>query len=206
MRRLRNELQYLRRHELPNVVAVPEPSDLFTWHFCLFGLDGPFKDGFYYGRILIPHEYPLRPPNMFFVTPNGRFLVNTKICMSFTSYHPESWSSSWTIDKMLMGMISFMYEKTATFGSVDLPETEVRRLAQESAGFNLALAEFSLFQPYFERMGLHPERYPPPEPVPDQLQPLASPGERGARGRWVFPLLLALILVAYVLLTCLGVL
>lgn len=33
----------------------------------------------YHGKILLPTEYPFRPPDVLFLTPNGRYEVNTKV-------------------------------------------------------------------------------------------------------------------------------
>ena len=63
-------------------------------------------------------EYPFKPPKIKFFTPNGRFKVNEFICMSFTHYHPESWSTSWTLNHMIIGLISFIYTKDGTLGGV----------------------------------------------------------------------------------------
>ena len=38
---------------------------------------------------------------------------------SFTNYHPESWSTSWTIATMLIGLISFMHTEEKTVGGVE---------------------------------------------------------------------------------------
>jgi ubiquitin-conjugating enzyme E2 J1 len=43
-----------------------------------------------------------------FFTPSGRFEVNTKICLSFTNYHPEYWQPAWTIESILLAIVSFM--------------------------------------------------------------------------------------------------
>ena len=48
-----------------------------------------FEGGIYHGRILLPVEYPFKPPNFMLLTPNGRFETLTKICLSITSYHAE---------------------------------------------------------------------------------------------------------------------
>lgn len=42
-----------------------------------------------------------------------------KTYRSFTNYHPETWSSSWTIASMLIGLISFMHTNEKTVGGVD---------------------------------------------------------------------------------------
>ena len=33
----------------------------------------------YHGKILLPTEYPFRPPDVLFLTPNGRYEVDTKV-------------------------------------------------------------------------------------------------------------------------------
>ena len=50
----------------------------------------------------------MKPPNIFFMTPNGRFETNTKICLSISGFHPESWRPSWSIRTALLAMIGFM--------------------------------------------------------------------------------------------------
>ena len=42
------------------------------------------------------------------MTPNGRFETNTKICLSISGFHPESWRPSWSIRTALLAMIGFM--------------------------------------------------------------------------------------------------
>lgn len=39
-----------------------------------------FEGGLYHFRILLPAEYPFRPPSLMMLTPNGRFELNTKVC------------------------------------------------------------------------------------------------------------------------------
>lgn len=60
-------------------------DNLFEWHFTVRGPpDSPYSDGVYHGRILLPAEYPMKPPNLILLTPNGRFETNKKICLRFT--------------------------------------------------------------------------------------------------------------------------
>lgn len=48
------------------------------------------------GRILLPTEYPMKPPSIILLTPNGRFEVGKKICLTISAHHPESWQPSWS--------------------------------------------------------------------------------------------------------------
>jgi len=50
----------------------------------------------------------MKPPNVIFMTPNGRFELHKKICLSISGYHPETWRPSWSIRTALLAMIGFM--------------------------------------------------------------------------------------------------
>ena len=64
----------MQRKNVENFVAVPEPNNLFVWHYVIFNLkDCPYEGGFYHGKLLFPPEYPLKPPGIIMLTPNGRF-------------------------------------------------------------------------------------------------------------------------------------
>lgn len=53
---------------------------LQEWHCTLRGPPGTeFEGGLYHFRILLPAEYPFRPPSLMMLTPNGRFELNTKV-------------------------------------------------------------------------------------------------------------------------------
>jgi ubiquitin-protein ligase len=57
-------------------------SKLQEWHCTLRGSPGTeFEGGLYHFRILLPSEYPFRPPSIVMLTPNGRFELNTKVCV-----------------------------------------------------------------------------------------------------------------------------
>lgn len=66
------------------------------------------QGGIYHGRILLPAEYPFKPPSFMMLTPNGRFETNMKICLSISSHHPEHWQPSWSVRTALMALIAFM--------------------------------------------------------------------------------------------------
>eukprot|EP00878_Enallax_costatus_P035364 GHUV01039399.1.p1 GENE.GHUV01039399.1~~GHUV01039399.1.p1 ORF type:complete len:187 (+),score=93.06 GHUV01039399.1:482-1042(+) len=85
-------------------------------------------------------------------TPNGRFAVNTKLCLSITDYHPESWNPMWSVGTILTGLLSFMYDKQPTTGSITTSTAEKQRLARESLAFNAKNATFrKLFPDWVEQ-------------------------------------------------------
>lgn len=49
--------------------AHPLEENLFEWHFTIRGPpDSDFAEGVYHGRILLPAEYPMKPPNIILLT------------------------------------------------------------------------------------------------------------------------------------------
>ncbi|CAI6350442.1 unnamed protein product [Macrosiphum euphorbiae] len=89
--------------------AHPLEDNLFEWHFTMRGPHASeFDGGIYHGRILFPTEYPMKPPSIILLTPNGRWETNKKICLSITGYHPETWQPSWSIRTSILALIAFM--------------------------------------------------------------------------------------------------
>lgn len=114
--------------------ATPLEDNLFEWHFTVRGPPNTeFEDGLYHGRILLPSQYPMQPPNIILLTPNGRFETNKKICLSISGHHPESWQPSWSIRTALLALIAFMPTSAAgTIGSLDYTKEERQVLAKKS--------------------------------------------------------------------------
>ncbi|XP_026474369.1 ubiquitin-conjugating enzyme E2 J1-like [Ctenocephalides felis] len=115
--------------------AFPLEENLFEWHFTIRGQPGTeFDGGLYHGRILLPSTYPMQPPYIIFLTPNGRFEVNKKICLSISGHHPETWQPSWSIRTALLALIAFMPTSgKGTIGSLDYTEDERKLLAEKSS-------------------------------------------------------------------------
>jgi ubiquitin-conjugating enzyme E2 J1 len=91
------ELRELQKTPSADYTAAPLENNLFEWHFTIRGPpDSDFTHGIYHGKIFLPPEYPFKPPDFLLLTPNGRFEVGKKICLSISGYHPETWQPSWS--------------------------------------------------------------------------------------------------------------
>jgi len=110
---------------------------MLEWHFVIKGpIDTPYRGGSYHGKLIFPSEYPYKPPAIMMLTPNGRFATNTRLCLSMSDFHPETWVPAWSVASILNGVLSFMLESTPTVGSVDASEEERKRLALASHAWN----------------------------------------------------------------------
>lgn len=116
-------MQGIEKEPIPCVLVHRE--DHLAFHFCFYGLEEEYKQGFYHGILDLPEDYPFSPPKIRFLTNNGRFEVGKSICTTFTHYHKETWSSSWNIRTILTAMISFMYTNEKGIGG--LAETPEQR-------------------------------------------------------------------------------
>ncbi|PWN20054.1 UBC-like protein [Microstroma glucosiphilum] len=139
VKRILSEARELEADGSDEYEARPLESNIFEWHFTLRGPSGTeFEEGLYHGRVLLPVEYPFRPPDLMLLTPNGRWECNKKICLTFTGYHESMWQPAWGIRTALLGVQGFMSaraEAATGVASVDYPIEERIRLAKKSRGW-----------------------------------------------------------------------
>ncbi|KAL2933715.1 Ubiquitin-conjugating enzyme E2 34 [Bienertia sinuspersici] len=153
VKRLQKEFRALCKEPVSHIVARPSPNNILEWYYVLEGSEGtPFAGGYYYGRITFPSEYPFKPPSIRMTTPNGRFMTDTKICLSMSDFHPESWNPMWSVSSILTGLLSFMMDKSPTTGSVSTSVEDKQCLAKTSLAFNCKNPTFrKVFPEYVEK-------------------------------------------------------
>ncbi|KAL3765737.1 hypothetical protein ACHAWU_009705 [Discostella pseudostelligera] len=137
LRRIKADIRELATDPSDQYHAAPLENDMFEWHFTIRGADDTdFAGGIYHGRILLPPEYPFKPPNIVFLTPSGRFETGVKVCLSFSAHHPELWQPAWGIRLILEAIISFLPTPAdGALGALDWTPAERKKLAKESVKF-----------------------------------------------------------------------
>lgn len=137
--RLKQDYMRLKNDPVPYVLAEPLPSNILEWHYVVRGPEKtPYEGGMYHGKLIFPREFPFKPPSIYMITPNGRFKVNTRLCLSISDFHPDTWNPAWSVSTILTGLLSFMLETSPTLGSIETTEYEKRQLAFRSLTFNMA--------------------------------------------------------------------
>lgn len=150
LKRLKKEYLTIVQSNNPQVEIRIDETNMLRWYFLLKNLDKPYKRGYYMGVINYPKAYPMKAPTFEFITPNGRFNTNEKICTTFSHYHPESWSPSWTTESLIVGLISFMMEDGTGVGSIKRTKEERKKLAKGSIEFNVNNSIFQKAFPDYE--------------------------------------------------------
>lgn len=136
--RLQQDYIRLKKDPVPYIVAEPLPSNICEWHYVVLGPEGtPYVGGLYHGKLVFPRQYPFKPPSIYMITPNGRFKTNTRLCLSISDYHPDTWNPAWSVSTILTGLLSFMVENTPTLGSLETSDLEKQQLAHKSLEFNI---------------------------------------------------------------------
>ncbi|XP_050412371.1 ubiquitin-conjugating enzyme E2 J2 [Patella vulgata] len=136
--RLKQDYMRLMKDPVPYVRAIPLPSNILEWHYVVQGPEKTsYEGGIYHGKLIFPREFPFKPPSIYIITPNGRFKCNTRLCLSISDFHPDTWNPAWSVATILTGLLSFMLEKSPTLGSIETSDYTKRQLASQSGPFNL---------------------------------------------------------------------
>ncbi|CAG7831905.1 unnamed protein product [Allacma fusca] len=107
--RLRQDYIRLKKDPVPFISAEPLPNNILEWHYIVRGPESsPYHGGLYHGKLKFPAEFPFKPPSIYMITPNGRFKTNTRLCLSISDFHPDTWNPAWSVGTILTGLLSFM--------------------------------------------------------------------------------------------------
>ncbi len=138
-KRIQNELKMIQKDPLESIDIYPDPEDIRVWYFLIRGPDdSDYKDGWYIGKLVLSENYPATPVDFYMLTPNGRFDIEKKICLTISSYHSDQWSPIWSIQKILGAFLSVMTSDFDTgISHIRQTPAERKNLACSSYGYNV---------------------------------------------------------------------
>jgi len=154
-----------------NFICLPDPEDVYTWYFIVFGLTDPaqYNGGFYLGKVRCKDNYPASAPNIGLFTDNGKYRTFKQqpdgICLSISDFHPESWNPAWKVSQIVMGLTSFWLDNEYTYGSIEsydydskldlTPAQWSTKWAMESRASVMEHEKFKqIFEPYAAAIGI----------------------------------------------------
>jgi len=142
-KRLTKEYINIQKSPPAYLFARPLETNILEWHYVLKGPpETPYFGGEYHGKLVFPADYPFKPPSIRMITPNGRFQVNTRLCLSMSDFHPGTWNPSWSVSTILNGLLSFMSQDESTTGSINTSRYERALLALRSHAYNISNPQF----------------------------------------------------------------
>lgn len=118
-------------------------KNILEWRFVIEGPpDSPYAGGLYLGKLKFPDQYPMKPPSIMMLTPNGRFETDRRLCLSMSDFHPETWNPGWSVATILKGVLSFMLDNEVTTGGIETTDDTKRTLAASSRAWTTAHKDF----------------------------------------------------------------
>lgn len=146
--RLQQDYINLNKDPVPYIRAEPLPWNILEWHYVINGPENsPYYGGYYHGCLVFTQQYPFKPPSIYMRTPNGRFQVNRRLCLSISDYHPDEWNPAWSVSSILTGLLSFMLEESAALGTMVTLRKEKLQFAYDSLEYNLKDNTFNTLFP-----------------------------------------------------------
>ena len=127
---------------LENIFIYPNPDNILEIYFLIKG-DGnsPFKGGEYICKLVHSSQYPIKAPDYYVYTPNGRFEINRKICLTNSGFHQNEWApAAWNLLTLLNGFYSIWHsdvkEDKLGIGHLNKSKNDIINYTKESINFN----------------------------------------------------------------------
>lgn len=125
--------------------VLANPQNILEIYFLMYGRpDTPYEGGQYIGKIVHSSEYPRKAPDYYMLTPNGRFEINKKICLTNSSYHQADWApAAWNLVSILEGFSSVWHseikeDKHGISHIGNISNEQIKNLVTQSVSYNIS--------------------------------------------------------------------
>ena len=69
-KRIQKEYKDLLLNPINNITILPDPDNIYIWHYVIFGTEEPYIYGQYYGILTLHEDYPFKAPRIIIKTPH----------------------------------------------------------------------------------------------------------------------------------------
>jgi ubiquitin-protein ligase len=119
-----------------NVLYTLRNDDLKEWVFMIRSFPGieELSNCYFIGSLSFPNEYPYKAPKIHMYTPTGRTKPDSNMCVSgLSSFHNDTWSATYTPQKIVYSFISTMYELgTSGIGWIPIKKKDFKSVCNET--------------------------------------------------------------------------
>jgi ubiquitin-conjugating enzyme E2 J2 len=123
--------------------VLSNPANILEINFIMWGREStPYEGGQYIGKIVHNPEYPRKAPDYYMLTPNGRFEINKKICLTNSSFHNYDWApAAWNLVTILEGFSSVWHseikeDKVGVSHITNTSDETLKDMAKKSLQYN----------------------------------------------------------------------
>ena len=147
LKRISGDIKNFHKNKPLNIKIYPDANNILEIYFILDGLpETNFQDGQYICKLVHHPTYPLKAPDYYVYTPNGRFEIGRKICLTNSGFHQSKWApGAWNLVTLLNGFSSIWHSNSREDkigighirqSKVENENFEIKKLAQISKKFN----------------------------------------------------------------------
>lgn len=143
IKRINGDFKKFQEENPTHFDVYPNPDNILEIFFLLYGREEtPYANGLYVGKIVHSPDYPRKAPDYYMLTPNGRFDINKKICLTNSAYHQADWApGAWNLITLLEGFASVWHSeiKEDKIGISHITESNIPnilKMAKESNDYN----------------------------------------------------------------------
>lgn len=142
IKRINGDLKLFEKTNPQYFDILPNKNNILEIYFLMWGRKGtPYEGGEYIGKIIHDPEYPLKAPDYYMLTPNGRFNINNKICLTNSGFHQKDWApAAWNLVSILEGFSSIWYSEIAEdnigVNHINSSATKIKEYALNSKKYN----------------------------------------------------------------------
>lgn len=118
--------------------AFKDDKTVNEWYVLLGNFDGDhdeFKGGEYLVRMVLPEKFPHEPPQFYFMTKNGLYDIEKKVCISIGEYHKDDYRAALGVAGFCNQLVSGLVGWESMGNGISILKTtadEKRHLAQVS--------------------------------------------------------------------------
>jgi ubiquitin-protein ligase len=132
--------------------AVREPNEFLKFYMCeentsiwyvlISGIEGnenEYMGGEYIVRIELPNDFPYNPPHFYFMTEQGLYTPERKVCISIGEFHKSNYRAALGVAGFCEQLVSGLVGWKEIGHGISIVETTTerkRQLAQVSCEFN----------------------------------------------------------------------
>jgi len=105
----------------------------------LIGENDEFADGEYLVKVTATDDFPVKPPDFQFLTPNGVYESHKRVCIDIGSYHTENYPATLGMVGFTKMLVSGLVDYAHLGHGINLIKTTVeekKRLASKSREYN----------------------------------------------------------------------
>lgn len=127
-----------------HVMFAMSAQNPLVWFIRLRNFEGnedEFKGGEYDCRMVAPADFPFNPPSFYFMTHNGLYEIETKVCINIGEYHKDDYRAALGMAGFANQLVSGLIGWKEMGGGINIVKTSAAKKREYAAASRAKNAE-----------------------------------------------------------------